>query len=115
MMPDPLVMRCRPPLHLVLATGRVAVPVRLCMMVPQQHGTAAMPPVAATGDLAAMHCVYRLVHRPALDVRGPGMTVRRPVGCAGRTVMGAPAAVDIDPAMRGAGRRHWGRGRRDGA
>jgi hypothetical protein len=109
MMPDPLVMRRRPPLHLVLAKGRVAVPVRSCMMVPQLHGTAAMPPVAATGDLAAMQRASRRVRSPALDVRGPGMTVRRPprvrrpVGCAGRTVMGAPAAVDIDPAMRRTG------------
>jgi hypothetical protein len=110
MMPDPLVMRRRPPLHLVLATGRVAVPVRSCMMVPQQRGTAAMPPVAATGDLAAMHCASRRVRSPALDMRGPAMPlrrprrVRRPVRCAGRTVMGVPAAaVDIDPAMRRAG------------
>jgi len=120
MMPDPLVMRRRPPLHLVLATGRVAVPVRSCMMVPQQHGTAAMPPVAATGDLAAMQRASRRVRSPALDVRGPAMPVRRPprvrrpVRCAGRTVMGTPAAVYIDPAMRRTGRRHWRRGRRDG-
>src|SRR6476661_4959101 len=103
MAPDPLVMRCRPPLDLVLATGRVAVPVRSCMMVPQQHGTLAMPPVAATVDLAAMRRASRRVRSPALDVRGPAMPVRRPAGCAGQRVMGAPAAVDIDPAMRRTG------------